>query len=218
MRDQASLGSGGTCGSFGSATTISGNPAQNAGAGISDGNCYRYTLTGTDNVGNSVNISTIVKVDTTAPTPVSVVADDDNTLGQISASNGSHQDTLTFTFSDATGIDPGSIVSGWNGSGNQTVSVTFTDGGGSNADSITVPGFGTVSLGGSGWLTATSTKSETLSRSSTNVFVLTISTSPTNAGTGNAASNFTWNTSGGTAKDLAGNSATGSVVTNAQRF
>ena len=70
VRDQAPLVADGTgsCGStWTSPTTIAGTPTQNAGAGITSGNCYRYTLTGTDNVGNSVSISTIVKVDTTAP-------------------------------------------------------------------------------------------------------------------------------------------------------
>ena len=70
VRDQATLAADGTgsCGStWTSPTTIAGTPTQNAGAGITSGNCYRYTLTGTDNVGNSVSISTIVKVDTTAP-------------------------------------------------------------------------------------------------------------------------------------------------------
>src|SRR5439155_26185710 len=30
--------------------------------------CYRYTLTGVDNVGNSISVSTLVKVDTSDPT------------------------------------------------------------------------------------------------------------------------------------------------------
>src|SRR5207253_3900575 len=63
VRTNASFSSPDVCGSFGSPTTISGNPAQN---GLATG-CYRYTLTGTDNVGNSVSISTTVKVDTTDP-------------------------------------------------------------------------------------------------------------------------------------------------------
>ena len=38
--------------------------------------CYRYVLTGTDNVGNATTITTIVKVDTTDPTaPGLVLAD-----------------------------------------------------------------------------------------------------------------------------------------------
>lgn len=66
VRESAPLGAN-ACGTFGGGTTITGNPTQNAGAGITGGNCYRYTLTGVDNVGNSVSISTIVKVDSSAP-------------------------------------------------------------------------------------------------------------------------------------------------------
>src|SRR5438067_4340707 len=50
------------CGGFGSPTTITGTSY-----GVGNGNCYLLTLTGTDRVGNSASISTIVKVDTTAP-------------------------------------------------------------------------------------------------------------------------------------------------------
>ncbi len=55
---------GTTCGSFGSSTTIVGAPAQ---SGLAEG-CYRYTLTGTDRVGNTSSMSTTVKVDKTTPT------------------------------------------------------------------------------------------------------------------------------------------------------
>ena len=51
-----------TCGSFGSAA-----PAANGTFAGAQGTCYRFTLTGTDNVGNVAAISTDVKVDTTAP-------------------------------------------------------------------------------------------------------------------------------------------------------
>src|SRR5439155_8762617 len=60
----ASSGALNVCGAFGSATTIVGNPNQ---TGLATG-CYRYTLTGTDNVGNTVSIQTTVKVDTSDPT------------------------------------------------------------------------------------------------------------------------------------------------------
>jgi PKD repeat protein len=51
------------CGSFGTPTTIVGAPPQTVAGG-----CYRYTLTGTDNAGNSASIGTTVIVDTTPPT------------------------------------------------------------------------------------------------------------------------------------------------------
>lgn len=58
----------GGCGAFGTLTTITGSPTQDSGTLIATNNCYRYTLKGTDNVGNNVSIITIVKVDTSAPT------------------------------------------------------------------------------------------------------------------------------------------------------
>ncbi len=68
VRTTASYTSADTCGTFGSPTTLVGTPAQ---SGLATG-CYRYTLTGTDNVGNTVSISTIVKVDTSAPSAPSL--------------------------------------------------------------------------------------------------------------------------------------------------
>ncbi len=56
--------SGNACGTFGTTTTIVGTPSQ---TGLAT-NCYRYVLTGTDNAGNAVSVSTIVKYDTAAPT------------------------------------------------------------------------------------------------------------------------------------------------------
>jgi hypothetical protein len=74
-----------------------------------------------------------------------------------------------------------------------------------------------VDLGSKSWLTGTSTKSETLSAVG-NVYTLTITTDPAGNAAGVAASNFTWSTASGTAKDTAGNAALGSVTTNNQRF
>ncbi len=53
----------GTCGTYGTASVIVGNPAQT----VTGPSCYRYTLTGTDNVGNVSATTSIVKVDTTNP-------------------------------------------------------------------------------------------------------------------------------------------------------
>jgi hypothetical protein len=50
------------CGGFGAASTISGSSYD-----VSNGNCYRFTLTATDNVGNVATLTTTVKVDTTTP-------------------------------------------------------------------------------------------------------------------------------------------------------
>ena len=62
-RDSATLVAG-TCGTFGGPAVLSGSPAQ---SGLTNG-CYRFTLAGTDKVGNVTSVSTIVKVDTVAPT------------------------------------------------------------------------------------------------------------------------------------------------------
>ena len=64
-RESAVL-AGGACGSFGGGTPL-GMTGPIDEAGLSDG-CYRYTLSGTDRVGNSASIATIVRVDTSAPT------------------------------------------------------------------------------------------------------------------------------------------------------
>ena len=50
--------SGGVCGSYGLPATIVGSPSQS----VTDGNCYLFTLTGTDHVGNAVSLSTTVEV------------------------------------------------------------------------------------------------------------------------------------------------------------
>jgi hypothetical protein len=60
-----SCGAPGSGGPFTSPETIT---ATTQPSGFQDGFCYLYTLTGTDNVGNSASISATVAVDTTAPT------------------------------------------------------------------------------------------------------------------------------------------------------
>ncbi|MGZ4209844.1 MAG: OmpL47-type beta-barrel domain-containing protein [Actinomycetota bacterium] len=88
--------SGNACGTFGVASTITGNPTQTASSG--DG-CYMYTLTGTDQVGNTSQRITTVKVDQTAP------ATADNTASIGSAWYKTTQ-TVTLTPTD----NPGSGV------------------------------------------------------------------------------------------------------------
>src|SRR4029453_4540900 len=53
-------------------TTLVGTPAQ---SGLATG-CYRYVLTGTDNVGNTSTLTPGVKVDTTAPAAPALVLSD----------------------------------------------------------------------------------------------------------------------------------------------
>jgi hypothetical protein len=61
----------GSCGSYDSPTTIS-SRATPIAQSFSGPTCYLYTLTGTDNVGNTISISTTVKVDTSGPSAPSV--------------------------------------------------------------------------------------------------------------------------------------------------
>ncbi|HET7572565.1 MAG TPA: hypothetical protein VFJ77_07850 [Gaiellaceae bacterium] len=59
-----------TCPSYGSASDISGtNPTHESSLAT---DCYRYTLTGTDNVGNATTIQYVVKVDRTGPSGGSI--------------------------------------------------------------------------------------------------------------------------------------------------
>ena len=60
------------CSAYGAPTTLVGTPAQ---SGLATG-CYRYVLTGTDNVGNATTITTVVKVDTSDPTAPSLLLAD----------------------------------------------------------------------------------------------------------------------------------------------
>ena len=60
----ATLGPSNACGSYGSATTV---PPATTTIAVSTGNCYLFTLTGVDALGNSSTTTTTVKVDTTAP-------------------------------------------------------------------------------------------------------------------------------------------------------
>ena len=153
-RSFASL-SGSTCGSFGSTTTIVGSPAQ---TGLATG-CYLYTLTNTDNVGNTVQISTTVKLGLYA----SAVALTNGTGGI--AGRVEQGDKIVVTFSDDLAV--ASMCSAWTGnasdqtiSGNNQASVTLTDGGAGN-DSLSVSsstctfGFGGLALGSTAYTTAT---------------------------------------------------------------
>ena len=72
----------GTCplGSYAGATVVGASDTV-----PSDGQCYQYTLTGTDNVGNTATFQTIVLVDTTGPTGGSLAyVDGLATLGSVS--------------------------------------------------------------------------------------------------------------------------------------
>ncbi|HEX8156008.1 MAG TPA: hypothetical protein VF526_01375 [Solirubrobacteraceae bacterium] len=229
QRDQIAPTATGACGAFPGTFATAVTPAGGADTTVLTNTCYRYRYRISDRVGNQTTYTSTntAKIDTTGPTPSSITAANHNsTPGEIDKANGASNadDTLTFTYTDAFGVDPGTIATGLTTGGatggapqNVDVDVTFTDGGGQTADSITVPGLGTVNLGSATWLTSTTTKKEQLSAPALNQFVITITNNPGGTSTGNEASPFTWSTTAGTAKDGAGNRATGSV-TNTSRF
>ena len=147
---------GGSCGAFGSATVLAGAPTQ---SGLSTG-CYKYTLTGTDNAGNTVSVSTTVTVGVyvTAVTTGNATG----TAGRVDQG-----DTFSVTFSDVVSVS--SLCSTWVGDGsdqvlngdNQVV-VTLTNGGAGN-DTMTVSSaactinLGSLNLGSTAYTTATVT-------------------------------------------------------------
>jgi hypothetical protein len=71
---QAGTLSNNACSSYGAGTTLVGTPAQ---SGLTTG-CYLYTLTGTDNAGNTASITTTVKVDTVSPSGGLITANNGN--------------------------------------------------------------------------------------------------------------------------------------------
>ena len=110
------------CSTYGAPTTIVGTPAQ---SGLATG-CYRFVLTGVDNVGNTVSITTIVKVDTSAPAaPGLVLADssaDVHTTGTTAfyrpAGSGSFDVTASSTDAESGVLDYGfPVLAGFTGSG-----------------------------------------------------------------------------------------------------
>ncbi|HTN23829.1 MAG TPA: Ig-like domain-containing protein, partial [Solirubrobacteraceae bacterium] len=213
-RDQVAPTATGACGTFPGTfpTTValsSGNDTS-----VATNTCYQYRYRVLDRVGNSLPYTTtsVAKVDTTAPTASIIAA-----VGQ-GPSKIDSGDKLTLTYADAFGVTASSIVSGWDGTASKPVNVTFTDGGGANNDSIVIPGLGTINLGSPNWLSSTSTASETLTMPALNQFVMTIAGNPSGTNN-NTPSTFVWSTATGTAKDGAGNSATGSATsTGGQSF
>jgi hypothetical protein len=152
---------GNSCGSFGSASTISGAPAQSLSTG-----CYLYTLTGTDNLGNNISISTTVKVDTSAPSAPSL------------------------TFSNASGALYASGTNAWfnpSSAGSIDLAASSSDGD-TGISSYTFPSAAAM---GTSWSAAGSGASRTYSFVSGAAEPGTKSVSATNGAGGSASSNFT---------------------------
>ena len=120
-REQGTLNAD-VCSAYGAPTTLVGTPAQ---AGLATG-CWRYVLTGTDNVGNTTTITTVVKLDTTAPAaPGLTLADssaDVHTTGTTAfyrpAGTGSFDVTASSTDAQSGILDYGfPVLAGFTGSG-----------------------------------------------------------------------------------------------------
>ena len=154
-REAATL-SGATCGAFGSPVTITGTPAQ---TGLPTG-CYRYALTGVDLAGNTVSLSTTVKLGVYA-NAVSLV-NGTGTAGRVDQG-----DRVVVTLSDDIAV--GSLCSAWSGNttdqlinADNAVTVTLVDGGVGN-DSLTVSSsqctlnFGNIGLASTAYTIATVT-------------------------------------------------------------
>ncbi|MHB8651058.1 MAG: SwmB domain-containing protein, partial [Gaiellaceae bacterium] len=177
---------GNVCGTFGVATTIVGTTSPT----LTSPNCYEFKLTGTDNVGNvATSLSTIVKVDTSAPT---------NTIAAptaVSNASGQHWDSAdsvlfvrpatTGSFKlETTAADPDTLVSGvafpdvsattgWSGStGGAGVNTA-----GSNWESPTYT-FGATAVNPSNPLAVVATNNAGLTASAA-ISIVTDSTAPT---------------------------------------
>lgn len=144
-RAEATLSSG-TCGSFGSETTLTGTPAQT----WQSETCYRYTLTGTDNAGNEASISTTVKVSIFSASGGTVTTSGGYTYHTFTSSG-------TFIVTGPAKTMEYLIVAGGGGGGGGQVSIAGGGGGGGaggvknsslsvSANSYTI----TIGAGGSG--------------------------------------------------------------------
>lgn len=92
LRESTSLVNG-VCGTtwVSPVTVVGPAPVVQTGTG---GNCYRYRLTGTDNVGNSASRATVVRVDTTGPTAGALTAN-----ATVAASGGTSSSSSTGSWS-----------------------------------------------------------------------------------------------------------------------
>lgn len=153
VRTQATL-TNGVCGAFGTATTITGAPAQTGTART----CYRYVLTGTNTFGLTASVTTTVVV---GP----YVSGFALVNGGGIAGRATQGDQMAVTFSDP--ITPSSLCSSWSGSGDQVlnadnqVTVRVNDVAGGDTLTVTATGctfnVGSVALGSTAYTTANAT-------------------------------------------------------------
>lgn len=137
VRETAPL-AGAVCGTYGSSVTLTGTTIT---ASSLAANCYRYTLTGTDKVGNTSSLSVIVRVDTVGPTQLlstsSVFAHiSGTTLFYNGAAASGRSLTLASEVTDG-GAGPSSVSFG--ALGGTTSGWTFTSGVDSSSEQCATP-------------------------------------------------------------------------------
>jgi hypothetical protein len=203
------------CGSYSFLATLTGTPATET---RSTG-CYLYTLTGTDNVGNTLSLSTTVKVDTTAPSAPTLTPSVTGSAYQNGSGPVFYKSTGTGSFTlvaNSTDADTGiasyqfpTLGTGWTSSGSgNTRTYSFASGATSpGIQSVTATnGIGTAGAASNFTVTADSTApgsgaftvnsvpasagGSTSSSSATN-FTITGRTDYTDAGSGLASSVLT---------------------------
>jgi Fn3 associated len=190
----------GVCGGFGAATTISSRATPIAQA-LGGPNCYLYTLTGIDNVGNTVSISTTVKVDTSGPVgpSVSLSGASGNTfvsggtvyINAQAGNSGSFQATATSSDGDS-GIQKINFpaLSGFSSGGGDDTSSPFSSGTYSWSGAVGASGEQTVTAHNNAGLTSTSSFTITPDTSNPTGGALTVNgTAATGAGTSSTTTN-----------------------------
>jgi hypothetical protein len=156
----------GVCGSFGASTTI-GSRATPIAQTLSGPSCYLYTLTGVDNVGNTVSIATTVKVDASVPVApvVSLSGASGNTfisggtvyINAQAGRSGSFQATATSTDGDS-GIEKLNFqaLTGFSSGGGDDTSSPYGSGTYSWSGAVGASGAQTVTAYNNAGLTTTS--------------------------------------------------------------
>jgi hypothetical protein len=184
-----------------------------------------YTVTSTDNAGNSGTQNYTTTIDNTAPTAVDVQSTNvsGGTVGHVEQG-----DTLKLTYSGA--IDPYSILAGWTGA-TTNVQIALVDGGGTASDLIyvyttassptqipvgiiTLNTSGNVTTGGGNYIVYGATGTGTPSTMTLNGSVITLVFGLGNAqsATSTTAAAMSWAPST-TATDIAGNANTATAAT-----
>ncbi len=195
---------GGVSYTYRSASTIASNPVV-AGA-------KSFTVTATDVAGNSGSLTGSVTVDNTVPTATNI-----QTTNKAAGILGRAEigDTITYTFSEA--IDPNSILALWTGA-STPVTLRLNQAAGSDtvtifdsANAVQLP-FGSVALGGTGFVTASRTFTGSTMVMSGSTITITLGTASGATTTQGANSTMVW-TPAIAATDLAGNACTAATAT-----